>query len=621
MSLETRLERIPTMIFEDYGFMALKIADEIANIIAYNNRQGKKTVLGLATGSTPLELYRELGRRCKEEHLDFSNVVTFNLDEYYPISPRAEQSYVRFMWENLLKHINIKPENVHIPFGLWRRQDIKKECRKYEEEIAKAGGIDLQILGIGKTGHIGFNEPGSSRDSRTRLIVLDEITKRDAASDFYGIDNVPDEAITMGVATIMDAKRVILMATGEHKAPIIRRAVEGPPTEGIAATYLQQHNNAAVYVDKGASLELTRVKTLWMVRPINWSHNSMLEKAVIWLSNKQEKSVYQLTRDDYMDTGNGLARLVMHYERKDLTVDNINKKVAEIIDKKTKVVLPKRKKVWVYSSHPDDDVICCSATIKKLVDLGNRVRCVYATSGNTAVFDEDVIRSIYAQESRRGKLTKAEKAILKDLARKQPAEADTEKVFRYKGHMREGEARAAIGLLGVEDYHFLHLPFYETRTVQKDPISERDIRIVYEKLIKDKPDIIFAPGELADPHGTHGMAMQALVGALEIYCKRTKRDPELWLYKGAWVDYRIDEANTLIPFSAYEQELKTRAIRAHKTQDPALFPGQSDDPFYLRAIKRNCGNADDIDRAGLGRYHAVEAYQRMRFNEYKKRFV
>src|SRR5688500_15994347 len=379
-------ERVPVVIVE-YDAIAAKLAGRIGEIIRERRAAGSRAVLGLATGSTPIGIYRELIRMHREEGLDFSDVVTFNLDEYFPIRPDSIHSYHRYMWENLFSHINIKKENVHIPRGDIPRDEVDEQCVAYEQAIRDAGGIDLQLLGIGKTGHIGFNEPGSGVESRTRLIALDTVTRRDAAADFFGEDNVPTEAITMGVASILDAREVALIATGEHKAAIIRRAVEGEPDPDVAATYLQTHRNAAFYLDPAAAAELTRVKTPWVVGEVAWDHEMEI-RAVIWLSETVGKSILRLDNYDYRE--HHLSSLLARYgSAGPLNGEVFNALISKI---RGKSKLPQGKRIVVFSPHPDDDVISMGGILNKLHQNGNDIVVAYQTSGNIAVFDHEVRR-------------------------------------------------------------------------------------------------------------------------------------------------------------------------------------------------------------------------------------
>ncbi|MFL5551137.1 MAG: glucosamine-6-phosphate deaminase, partial [Gemmatimonadaceae bacterium] len=472
-------ERVPVVIVE-YDEIARTIAKRIAEIIEERRRKGGHAVLGLATGSTPIGIYRELIKMHREEGLDFSDVVTFNLDEYYPMNPDSIHSYHRFMRENLFNHINVRPENIHIPRGDVPRDDVDVECEAYEAAIKQAGGIDLQILGIGKTGHIGFNEPGSGSDSRTRRISLDTVTRRDAAADFFGEENVPTEAITMGVASIMEAREIALIATGEHKAAIIARAVEGEPDPDVAATYLQQHPNAVFYVDHASAADLTRIRTPWVIGEVRWTRAKEIE-AVIWLSETTGKSVLKLDENDYREHHLS-ALLARHGKAGPLNGEVFNALIAKI---RGRSKLPAGKRVIVFSPHPDDDVISMGGMLNKLHQNKNRIIVAYQTSGNIAVFDHEVRRYVdWLQRFSRdfasgdGRVEELAGTIERFLAGKRPGQVDIPEVQTIKRRIREAEAVSGIQTFGMEREQacFLNLPFYQTGKVRKDPIGPEDVR-------------------------------------------------------------------------------------------------------------------------------------------------
>ncbi|HEV7596005.1 MAG TPA: glucosamine-6-phosphate deaminase [Gemmatimonadaceae bacterium] len=602
-------ERVPVVIVE-YDEIARTIAKRIAEIIEDRRREGRHAVLGLATGSTPIGIYRELIKMHREEGLDFSDVVTFNLDEYYPMKRDSIHSYHRFMRENLFNHINVRPENIHIPRGDVPRDDVDVECDEYEAAIRTAGGIDLQILGIGKTGHIGFNEPGSGSDSRTRRISLDTVTRRDAAGDFFGEDNVPTEAITMGVATIMEAKEIALVATGEHKAAIIKRAVEGEPDPDVAATFLQRHPNAVFYVDFAAAADLTRIRTPWVIGDMKWTRDKEID-AVIWLSEITEKSVLKLDENDYREHHLS-SLLARHGKAGPLNGEVFNALIAKI---RGRSKLPTGKRVVVFSPHPDDDVISMGGMLNKLHQNKNEILVAYMTSGNIAVFDHEVRR--YADFLRRfgndfdindstaGALIEEVEEFLDS---KQVGEIDAFPVQVMKRAIREAEAVSGIETFGMkrEQARFLNLPFYQTGKVKKDPIGPEDVRIVLDLLEEQKPELVFVAGDLSDPHGTHRMCLEAVTGALAKY---SGMPPEMWYYRGAWQEWEIAEADVLVPLSEDELRAKKMAIFKHQSQkDRAPFPGQDDREFWQRVEERNRNTAHRVDRLGLPEYFAMEAY-------------
>jgi glucosamine-6-phosphate deaminase len=604
------LERIRTIVVEDHEEIALLIADRIATLIRERNAAGKPAVLGLATGSTPIGVYRELVRKHKTEGLSFKHVVTFNLDEYWPMPHDSIHSYHRFMWENLFSHVDIDPANVHIPDGTVSRDRVENYGDEYEQQIVEAGGIDFQILGIGKTGHIGFNEPGSGPESRTRLITLDTVTRRDAAADFFGEEYVPREAITMGVATIMDAREIAILATGEHKSSIVRRAVEGEVDVEVAATFLQRHPNTTFYVDRAAGADLTRIATPWLIDEVKWTQD-LTVRAVIWLSQSTGKAILHLTQRDYSD--HKLSSLVSKYG----TPGEVNGKVFNILGAKIrgKSKLPTHQRIICFSPHPDDDVISMGGILHKLVENENEVVVAYMTSGNIAVFDHDVRRYVDYLERLGAEKTIDTKSV-RDLAakvhafleRKRPGEVDIREVQDIKRIIRESEAVSGLETVGLtrSAARFLNLPFYQTGKVKKDPVGPPDIKIVRDLIDEIKPSHIFVAGDLSDPHGTHRMCKEAIDGALV----EVKNKPETWLYRGAWQEWPIHEATWLVPLSQEELRLKIQAIFKHQSQkDSAPFPGGYDErEFWQRVEARNKGTAAELDKLGLAEYYAMEAY-------------
>ena len=602
-------ERIPVVIENAYDAIALRVARGIAELLRERRRAGRHAVLGLATGSTPVGIYRELVRLHREEGLDFSHVVTFNLDEYFPMPPDSLHSYHRFMRENLFEQINIPPANVHIPRGDLSRGEVDAHCREYEQAIAEAGGIDFQILGIGQTGHIGFNEPGSSEVSRTRLVTLDTMTRRVAASDFFGIENVPLEAITMGVGTILEAREIALIATGEHKADIVRRAVEGEIDRTVAATHLQEHAHATVYLDAPAAAELTRCKTPWLLGDVEWTRSREIE-AVVWLSQVTRKSVLKLDDVDYREhrLGGLMARYSSSGELNGIVFNALSAKV------RGRSRLPRSKRILVFSPHPDDDVISAGGTLRKLQQNQNEVTIAYQTSGNIAVFDHEVRR--YLDFLRRaaedlhagtGELEAQIRKIEDCLAKKLPGDPDQDAVLLLKRRIREVEAISAIEALGIRrsQARFLNLPFYQTGQVKKDPIGPRDVEIILRQLEESRPEIVLVAGDLSDPHGTHRMCLEAVERALERYSGERM---EIWYYRGAWQEWPVTEADLLVPLSEEELRLKVSAIFKHQSQkDRAPFPGVDEREFWQRVEERNKATAHLVDQLGLPEYFAMEA--------------
>ncbi len=606
-----RLERIPVEILDDHEEIARTVAHRIAELVRTRTEEGRKAVLGLATGSTPLSVYAELVRLHEEEGLSFANVVTFNLDEYFPMEPDSLQSYHRFMRENFFDLVDIPADQIHIPDGTVARDAVEAHCAAFEQAILDAGGIDLQLLGIGRSGHIGFNEPGSGRDSRTRLMYLDTVTRQDAAGDFFGEENVPPEAITMGVATILDAREVVLIATGEHKAGVVKRAVEGPVNADIAATYLQGHPATTVYLDPAAAADLTRIRTPWVLGEIDWKPD-LETAAVIWLSRQTGKPILHLGIKDYRD--NHLASLVSrHGFAGPLNGRAFNRLIAKI---RGKSKLPGNERIVVFSPHPDDDVISMGGILRKLAGNGNEITVAYQTSGNIAVFDHEVRR--YLDFFRRagpvvgvdpsGEMASLAAKIEDHLAAKRPGEVDLAEVQDLKRMIRESEAVAALAATGLPPTaaRFLNLPFYRTGTVRKQPVTDADVGIVLELLEETQPSIVFAAGDLSDPHGTHRMCLQAVEGALERY---PGPSPQLWLYRGAWQEWPVHEATVLVPLSEAELRWKILSIFKHQSQkDVAPFPGPDPREFWQRVEDRNRGTAELLQSLGLPAYYAMEAF-------------
>jgi glucosamine-6-phosphate deaminase len=606
----TALERIRTIVVEDHDDLARLVAIRIATLIRERNAEGRKAVLGLATGSTPIGVYRELIRMHRDEGLSFANVVSFNLDEYYPMPRENIHSYHRFMWENLFAHVDVRPEQVHIPRGDLPRDRVDEACAEYEAAIAAAGGIDFQILGIGKTGHIGFNEPGSGAESRTRLVHLDAVTRRDAAADFFGEEFVPKEAVTMGVATILDAREIAILATGEHKAAIVRRSVEGEINLEIAATFLQRHPNTTFYVDRSAGAALTRIATPWLLDEVHWTPDLTL-RAVVWLSQQTGSAILKLTQRDYAE--HGMSSLVARYGSYGAVNGEVFNALGAKIRGKSK--LPKSRRTICFSPHPDDDVISMGGILRKFVENGNEMLVAYMTSGNIAVFDHDVRRYVdflrrLAHERRVAGNTVDALAdqVNAFLDSKQPGDVDIAEVQDIKRIIRESEAVAGIEVMGLtrENARFLNLPFYQTGAVKKDPIGPADVAIVRDLLNEFRPEIVFVAGDLSDPHGTHRMCKEAIDLALgEIDFPR----PEVWLYRGAWQEWDVTDATWLVPMSQEELRLKIQAIFKHQSQkDSAPFPGQDDREFWQRVEARNKDTAALLDRLGLAEYFAMEAY-------------
>jgi glucosamine-6-phosphate deaminase len=609
------LERIPVRIVEGHQDIAREVAQRIALVMRARQAEGKPCVLGLATGSTPIGVYRELIRLHREEGLSFAHVTSFNLDEYHPMSRQSVHSYHRYMWENLFDHVDIDPARVHIPKGDVGEAEVSRHCAEYEAAIAAAGGIDFQLLGIGKTGHIGFNEPGSGAESGTRLVTLDLVTRRDAAADFFGEENVPREALTMGIATIMRAREVAILATGEHKAAIVRRAVEGVIDTQVAATYLQQHPHCTFYVDQAAAAALTRVATPWLLDAVSWTP-ALTERAVVWLSLTCGRAILKLTYADYAD--HRLSSLVLKYGSAGAVNGEVFQQLGAKIHGRSK--LPRGTRILCFSPHPDDDVISMGGILRKLVQNENAITVAYMTSGNIAVFDHDVRRYVdfISRLADTGRLDAPAVGAFRDrvlafLASKAPGDVDSPDVQEIKRLIREAEAVSGIEALGLraDAATFLNLPFYQTGKVRKDPIGSIDVQLVGALLEEVQPDHVFVAGDLSDPHGTHRMCKEAIDRALQLRQASSPRRPAptIWLYRGAWQEWPVTEANYLVPLSQDELDLKIQAIFRHQSQkDSAPFPGQDDREFWQRVESRNKDTARILNQLGLAEYFAMEAY-------------
>ncbi|HEV7783137.1 MAG TPA: glucosamine-6-phosphate deaminase [Chitinophagaceae bacterium] len=640
IDLSDSFEKIPVKIFPSPKDGSDFVARQVADFIRDKQKRKEKCVLGLATGSTPKSLYTELVRMHREEKLSFKNVITFNLDEYYPIDNNALQSYNRFMRSNLFDHIDINPKNIHIPNGETKKEDIKEHCRQYEKMIKDEGGIDLQILGIGNNGHIGFNEPGSGIYSKTRLITLDNSTRIANAYEFANISQVPRLAVTMGISSILQSRKIILMAWGSSKASVIKKAVEDDDTEQVPASLLQNHDDVTFVVDETAAAELTRYKSPWMTGDCDWTPK-MIKKAVVNMALKLKKPVLSLTNTDYNEYGlsdllveKGDAyeiNLQVYYMLRDTITGWPGGKPNSQIPNHPERSSPHPKKIIIFSPHPDDDIISMGGTFQRLHDQGHDVHVGYQTSGNIAVTDEFVTRFLdfaVGFEEIAGIDTSKSGKILENarkfLSRKRSNQVDTPTIRSIKGLIRRGEAKATCRYVGVPDHniHFMDLPFYETGTIEKKPMSEKDIKITIELLRKIKPQQVFCAGDFADPHGTHIVCFNVVLEALKRLRKETEgsdsyewiNDCWLWLYKGAWQEWNIEEIEMAVPMSP-DQVLKKRfGIFIHQSQkDMVPFQGNDSREFWQRAEERNADTANIYADLGLTHYAAMEAFVRWHY--------
>jgi len=622
---ETRFEKIHNVIFKSSQEASILVAQEIANLIRKKNSQNKPCVLGLATGSSPVKVYEELVRMHKEEGLSFSNVVTFNLDEYFPMDKHNIQSYHYFMHQHLFDHVDILSENINIPDGSINNEDLYQYCIDYEMKIKSYGGLDFQLLGIGRTGHIGFNEPGSHFNSGTRSITLDHITRLDAAPSFLGIDNVPRKAITMGIGTVRSAKRIVLLAWGISKAGIVKKAIEGEITSQVPASYLQEHRNTTFVLDEGASEELTRVKTPWLVTSCTWT-DSLKLKAVVWLSELTNKAILKLTDKDYND--NGMSGLLTEEGTAyDLNIKMFNKMQhtitgwpggkpnADDTNRPERSSIQK-KRVIIFSPHPDDDVISMGGTFDRLVEQGHEVHVAYQTSGNIAVSDEEALK--FAETSKALNPNSKEAInIINFLNKKTDNDVDSLEVRNLKGLIRRFESLAATRYLGLDDknVHFLDLPFYETGAIKKNKLSEKDIEIMCDFISSIKPHQIYGAGDLADPHGTHKVCLDALFESLEkLKHNSYMNDCWVWLYRGAWHEWESYQIEMAVPMSPDQVLKKRHAIFYHQSQkDGVMFQGDDSREFWVRVEDRNRLTAKKYNDLGLADYAAIEAFKRYHF--------
>jgi len=641
IDLTDSLEKIPVKIFASSVDGSFYIAQQIANLIKQKQQEGINCVIGLATGSSPKTLYAHLVKMHKEDGLSFKNVITFNLDQYYPMDKDALQSYHYFMRKNLFEHTDINPQNYHLPDGMITKENVKEHCLSYEQQIEEAGGLDLQILGIGTNGHIGFNEPGSGIYTKTRLTSLDNSTRLANSYEFGNMTEVPRMAITMGISTILKSKKIILMAWGQAKASVIKKAVEDDDTEDVPASLLQNHDDCTFIIDETAASALTRFKSPWLTGECEWT-DKMIKKAVVNLAMQLKKPVLSLTNNDYND--NGLSDLLV--EKGDAY--EINLQVFYLLrdsitgwpggkptDQRT--THPERhepfpKKVILFSPHPDDDIISMGGTFMRLHDQGHDVHVAYQTSGNIAVTDEFVTRFIdFAvgfenmfdiDETKSKKILDEAIAFLKT---KKSTEKDTAEIRAIKGLIRRCEAKATCKYVGLtnEQIHFQNLTFYETGTIEKNPMGEEDVLITMALLQKIQPHQIYCAGDFADPHGTHKVCFDVVIEAL----KRLKMESGklkvehswinecwLWLYKGAWQEWDITEIEMAIPMSPDQVVKKRNGIFIHQSQkDSVPFQGSDSREFWQRAEERNANTAQLYAQLGLTQYAAMEAFVRWGF--------
>lgn len=615
-----RYEKVPTEIFETEYKGVQHVADQIVAAIN-GHKAAEPFMLGLTTGRTPLGLYRELVARHQKGQVSFKNVAVVSLDEFYPIAPDHQQSRNFRIHEELLNHIDILPENIHIPDGTVPVSDISAYCKQYDEV---AGKVDFMIIGMGEQGQLGFNEPGSYEKSRTRLVQL-SLNSRKIQSKFFSQEKeVPTMAITMGIGTIMKAKKIVVMAWGENKAEVIQKVVEGDDTELIPASLLQAHPNIEVVIDEFAGDKLTRVESPWVVGSCEWTPK-LVRKAVIWLCNKVEKPILKLTYQDYIK--NSLSEMLDSLGK---TYDKVNIEVFNDLqhtisgwpggkpnaDDSTRPVpsSPFPKRVLIFSPHPDDDVISMGGTFIRLVEQGHDVHVAYETSGNVAVYDDVVVQ--HMDTAREIGFADRYDEVRQIIANKVEGEPEPRALLNLKGAIRRAEAKAAVRSFGLNDEtnaHFLNLPFYETGGIKKGELGEADIEIVVKLLREVKPHQIYAAGDLTDPHGTHRVCIEAVLGAWEIVQNDDwAKECHIWLYRGAWQEWDLGMVDMAVPLSPDELIKKRHAIFRHLSQkDIVPFPGEDHREFWQRAEDRTQNTARQYDKLGMAEYQAIEVFVRM----------
>lgn len=628
-----QFERISTHVFQDSASAAKVVADEIATLIRKRLKEGKKAVLGLATGSTPLPVYRELIRQHREENLSFRNVITFNLDEYYGLNPDHPESYHRFMWQRLFSRVDIPEEQVHVPSGTVERAEVYSYCASYEEAIEEAGGLDYQILGIGRTGHIGFNEPGSSRDSKTRIVSLDALTRRDAARDFLGEANVPRYAITMGVGTILKAKQVVLMAWGQAKADVVQQAVEGQPNENLPASLLQGHQDVRFFIDQSASESLTRFRIPWLVGPVAWETRSV-RKAVLWLSHKTQKSILKLQDSDYNEQGLGelLTEVGPAY---DLNIRVFNQTQHTITgwpggkpeaddSNRPERAKPFPKRVLVLAPEPDEDILCMGGTIHRLNNQGSEVKLAYFTSGNLAVPDgmakqilslmSDMEKELNLKSEADFSLGQVATVLLNELQNADSEAGDSRSIRQVKSLVRRNEARDASQCLKIpsEKLHFLDLPFYENGRYRAFRTTREDKQQLVALLRDTKPHQIYFTGGLADPGSVAGVSHQLLKSAIKEVSKDTWfKSTYFWSYRGIAQEWPLYEIDMAVPLSPDELTLKIEAsfqYRSQRQQFPLRDSAHKE--IWQQTDELNRNTAVAYDEVGMAEYEAIEAFKK-----------
>ena len=632
----TRFEKVPTDIFPTIEEGAIDIANHLEADIKKREQEGRKYVMGVGSGSSLTPIFHELIKRHQAGKLSFKNVVVFNAYEYFPLSEENVNRGINQLKERFLNHIDIDVENIFTPDGTIAQNDVQEHCRQYEQHIKELGGLDVILLGIGRMGNIATNEPGSSITSASRLILIDETSREEMKMSFGSQESVPPCSITMGVSTILSARKIFLTAWGEEKAEIIKKTVEGKISDAIPASFLQTHNDAHVVIDLSAAAKLTRIQHPWLVASCKWT-DKLVRSALVWLCQITGKPLLKLTNKDYNE--NGLSELLALYG----SAYNANIKIFNDLQHtitgwpggkpdaddtyRPERANPFPKRVIVFSPHPDDDVISMGGTLRRLVQQGHDVHVAYETSGNIAVGDEEVVRfmhfingfnQLFANEQ--DEVIKSKyKEIKEFLKNKKEGDIDSQDIRTIKGLIRRGEARTAstFNQIPLDHVHFLDLPFYESGKIEKLPMGEADVNIVRELITKVKPHQIYVAGDLADPHGTHRKCTDAVLAAIDLE-KEAKaewlKDCRVWMYRGAWAEWEIENIEMCVPISPEELRAKRNSILKHQSQmESAPFLGNDERLFWQRSEDRNRGTAKLYDDLGLACYEAMEAFVEYKF--------
>ena len=632
----TRFEKVPTDIFPTIEEGAIDIANHLETDIKKREQEGRKYVMGVGSGSSLTPIFHELIKRHQAGKLSFKNVVVFNAYEYFPLSEENVNRGINQLKERFLNHIDIEVENIFTPDGTIAQNDVQEHCRQYEQHIKELGGLDVILLGIGRMGNIATNEPGSSITSASRLILIDETSREEMKMSFGSQESVPPCSITMGVSTILSARKIFLTAWGEEKAEIIKKTVEGKVSDAIPASFLQTHNDAHVVIDLSAAAKLTRIQHPWLVASCKWT-DKLVRSALVWLCQITGKPLLKLTNKDYNE--NGLSELLALYG----SAYNANIKIFNDLQHtitgwpggkpdaddtyRPERANPFPKRVIVFSPHPDDDVISMGGTLRRLVQQGHDVHVAYETSGNIAVGDEEVVRFMHFINGFNQLFINSQDEVIKSkykeikefLKNKKEGDIDSQDIRTIKGLIRRGEARTAstFNQIPLDHVHFLDLPFYESGKIEKLPMGEADVNIVRELITKVKPHQIYVAGDLADPHGTHRKCTDAVLAAIDLE-KEAKaewlKDCRVWMYRGAWAEWEIENIEMCVPISPEELRAKRNSILKHQSQmESAPFLGNDERLFWQRSEDRNRGTAKLYDDLGLACYEAMEAFVEYKF--------